>query len=455
MPAEKVAPDSCEREPAVTSSAYVFLAFLTLLNALNILDRNLIIVFANEIKADLHLSNGQFGLLSGLMFTLLYGLISPLIGLIADITHRPRLAAMGLALWSGLTAASGAARGFVSFAVPRVSIGVGESALTPPAVSMLADRFPARRMGFASGFYYAGVPLGGALAYLVAGTLGVSLGWRTCFFLMGGIGVVLAVVLGAQRDPRARPAHASGRVARAVGHMLALGPEFGAAMKRSPALVLTLAGALAIHFINGAASFDTLWWKEELHLATAPLFLKVALISATVGFAGSILGGLLGDWWLKTTGQGRPMLMAVLLLVLTPLGVLYRFTDHAGWIFWLGVAGRTFQGGAVYGIVLSTLQELVPARIRATTVAAFILAVNVFGIGVSSTAGGYLIDALGKAGDARPISHVLVILTALSGLAIPCFFFAARRFAGDRAALDAIEAKLASRTAPQPAIKTA
>src|SRR4029450_4220383 len=134
---------------------------------------------ANEIKADLHLSNAQFGLLSGIMFTLLYGLLSPFMGLIADTVHRPRFAALGVGLWSLLTAASGAARGFVSLAIPRVFIGVGASTrtadgptLTPPALSMLADRFPARQLGFASGAYYAGVPLGAGLAFFVASLLG-------------------------------------------------------------------------------------------------------------------------------------------------------------------------------------------------------------------------------------------------------------------------------------------
>src|SRR5688572_1987386 len=138
------------------------------------------------------------------MFTLLYGLLSPFMGLLADTVHRPRFAAMGVALWSMLTAASGAARGFVSLAIPRVFIGVGEATLTPTALSMVAERFPARQFGLASGFYYAGVPLGAGLAYFVAATLGVSIGWRNCFFLIGAFGVVMALILAIQPDRRVR-----------------------------------------------------------------------------------------------------------------------------------------------------------------------------------------------------------------------------------------------------------
>jgi MFS family permease len=158
--------------------AYSFLGFMVVLNILNILDRQLLPTFANEIIEELQLSNGEFGLLTGIMFTLMYGILSPFMGVIADTTHRPRFAAFGLALWSALTAASGAARSFVGLAIPRVLIGVGESTLTPTALSMISSRFPVTRLGLATGIYYAGVPLGAGAAYLVASQLAPIIGWR-------------------------------------------------------------------------------------------------------------------------------------------------------------------------------------------------------------------------------------------------------------------------------------
>lgn len=427
--------------PVVTVRTWGFVAFLMVLNVLNILDRQLLPTFANEIKADLQLSNGQFGLLSGIMFTLLYGLLSPIMGLLADTVHRPRFAAMGVALWSVLTAASGAAKGFVSLAIPRVFIGVGEATLTPTALSMVADRFPARQFGLASGFYYAGVPLGAGLAFFVAATLGAQIGWRNCFFLIGAFGVILAAVLAVQPDPRVRPVH--GGAGAGVRGMLSLIPELFAAMKRSPALPLTMLGGVGVHFAVGGAQFDTLWWKEELKLDIGPLFLKIALMYATVGVAGNILGGLASDWWLKVTGQGRPMFVAILLVLLTPFAFLYRLTDHAGVMFWVGVGSGIFQLSAMYGAAYATIQELAPVRIRATAVAAFILAVNVIGLGVSVTAGGFMVDAFAAAGRTKPITDMMLVMTAASCLAIPCFLFAALRFQKDRQALAVYEASRA------------
>ena len=208
-----------------------------------------------------------------------------------------------------------------------------------------------------------------------------------------------------------------------------------AALKRSPALVLTLLGGIGVHLAVGAAQFDTIWWKEELKLETGPLFLKVALMYATVGVAGNIIGGALGDWWLKKTGQGRSMLIVIILIAMTPMQFLYRLTDHDGVIFWLGIGSGIFQLAAMYGGAYSTIQELAPAKVRATAVALFIMGVNVVGLGVSTTVGGFMIDAFAAAGRDRPITDMMLVMTAASLIAVPAFYVAARRFSADRDAL--------------------
>ncbi len=116
-------------------------------------------------------------------------------GALADRTHRPRLLAAAVTLWSVLTAATGMAKSFVGMLIPRLFIGIGESAATPTSISILADRFPARHMGLVSGIYYLGVPVGVAASLLIVGYLGPLIGWRNCFYLIGGLGVGLAVLL--------------------------------------------------------------------------------------------------------------------------------------------------------------------------------------------------------------------------------------------------------------------
>ena len=250
-------------EIPVSAGSYAFLGFLTLLNVMNFVDRQLLGSFANYIVPDLGLTNTQFGLLTGMVFIAFYSVMGLFMGALADTVNRTRLIAAGLALWSALTAASGAAKGFLSMAIPRTFIGVGESTLTPTAMSLLADRFPAERLGFASGFYYMGVPIGVGLSLLIVGYLGPAIGWRNCFYLLGGIGLALAaLMLFIKETPRRHLVSADAAAAprqslRSILHTLAF------ALRTSPALLLTIGGGVSLHFILGAAVFDQLWYAQE------------------------------------------------------------------------------------------------------------------------------------------------------------------------------------------------
>ena len=250
---------------AIPARHYTFLVLMTALNVMNFVDRQLLASFANFIVPELGLTDTQFGLLTGLVFIVFYAVMGLFMGALADMLHRPRLVAFGVALWSVLTAASGAARGFVSMAIPRMLIGVGESILTPTAMSMLADRFPKSQLGFAAGFYYMGVPIGVGLSLLIAGYLGPAIGWRNCFYLLGAIGLFFAVVmLFVKETPRQH--HGETQAAPLKLNRESLVQIFNTltqALRKSPALGLTMAGGVTLHFILGAAAFEQLWFVQE------------------------------------------------------------------------------------------------------------------------------------------------------------------------------------------------
>ena len=412
-----------EGDPRAGAAAYTLLAFLTCLNVMNFVDRQLLASFANFIKPELGLSNTEYGLLTGLAFILFYAVAGLFMGALADVVHRPRLIAVALVLWSGLTAASGAARNFLQLAIPRVFIGVGESALTPTAMSMLADRFPAHRLGLASGIYYMGVPLGVGASLLVAGYLGPAIGWRNCFYALGALGLVFALIMALVPDTR--PA---GRAKPAI-HPMSLVQVIGqgaAATARSPVLLLLMIGAVTLHFILGAAAFDQLWYVAERGFDRAEIARNTGYIACVAGVLGNVVGGAGGDAWRKATGQSRAMFLVWLMVLLAPLNFAYRLVDPDTIWFWLGVAAGYFQLGAFYGPVFATVQEAAPPNVRATVVAFQILSWNVIGLGVGITGGGVLADALTAAQVAQPYTWTLFIFTCISTLAAPCFYFAAR-----------------------------
>lgn len=423
-----------DADESTSTASYAFLGFVTLLNVMNFVDRQLLASFANFIVPDLGLTNTEFGLLTGLVFIIFYSVMGLLMGAAADVFNRPRLLAGALALWSVLTAASGAARGFVSLAIPRAFIGIGESACTPTAMSMLADRFPASRMGLAAGIYYTGVPIGAGLSLVIAGTLGPAIGWRNCFYTLGALGVGLSIVALLLKETPRRGVGPSPETASSPGLRGLLG-TLGQALRLSPALGLTIAGGVALHFVLGAAAFDQLWLVQERGFDRAEIARLTGMIGIAGGILGNLFGGFAGDWWQANTRYGRPMLLFWVMLALTPLGLAYRLVSPDSIWFWIGVFSGFFQLGAFYGPTFSTVQELVPARIRGTVVAFYILMLNLVGLGIGVTAAGVAVDVMQQRGVAEPYTWTLLTFTLLASLAIPLFYLAGRRFHTDRARL--------------------
>ncbi len=427
--------DNAAGTPAAATAALPIglLTLLTCTNALNFVDRNLLASFANFLKPELQLTDTQFGLLTGLVFLIFYAVAGLFMGMLADLTHRPRLIAGAIALWSLLTAASGAARGFISLAIPRALIGVGESALTPSAMSLLADRVPSARMGLASGIYYMGVPIGAGLGLLIAGYLGPAIGWRNCFYAIGATGLLLSLAFLFVREPRPmREAHHP----KGLGFAAQIG-LLSTAMMRSPALAATMAGGVALHFAVGAAQFDQLWFVAERGYERAEIARLAGYITVVAGVAGNLFGGFIGDWWQHHTKTGRPMMLFWLMILLVPLAFVYRLAPAGSPLFLIGMGLGVFQLAAFYGPTFSTVQELSPPGARATVTAFYILCLNVLGLGVGITGAGWLIDHFRNSGDAQPYTTANLVFVAISALAIPAFFLAGRWSKRDRARIEA------------------
>jgi MFS family permease len=337
-----------------------------------------------------------------------------------------------------LTALSGMARGFASLALPRMFIGVGESIMTPTAMSILSDRFPSKWLGLASGIYYMGVPVGVAASLFIVAYLEPYLGWRGCFYLLGGIGLVLAIVMLFLKETPRKHAQtgADGEQKQSFGVILR---TLWHALKQSPALMMTIGGGVAFHFVLGASTFDQLWYVQERGFDRT----EIAEASAWLGFFGGILGNLFGgaggDVFLRKTGMGRPMFLFWIMLVLAPITIAYRIVEPDSIWFWIGIFVGFFQLGCFYGPTFSTVQELVPPRIRGTVVAFYLLSLNFVGLGIGVTSGGIVIDYLQNNGSAEPYTLTLLTFTLISMLAIPLFFMAGRRFDRDREALFASE----------------
>jgi MFS family permease len=193
-----------ENPPAVRPSrvpAYsLFLLFLA--NLLNVADRALLGIVVDPVKADLGLSDTQMSIVSGTAFVLFNLVVGIFIARAVDRSNRKRILILGIALWSAATALTGLAQGFLSLAVTRVLVGVGEATAFPVAFSMIADLYAPARRPRAIGIFQSSIFVGVVIGSIAAGMLAAAHGWRAMFLICGAAGFILILLmLPTMREP--------------------------------------------------------------------------------------------------------------------------------------------------------------------------------------------------------------------------------------------------------------
>jgi MFS family permease len=412
--------------------AGALLLILTLLNILNFADRYVMVAFSTAIVPDLGITNFEFGLLTGIVFLLIYMVVGVIAGPLADRHHRPKLISLGLALWSGLTALSGLAHNFWQMALARVFIGVGEASLTPAAVSLIADAYPPSRRALPYGIFYWGIPVGVGGAYIFAGIVGPIIGWRGSFMLLGGIGIVLAALLyffmreiprGRFDDPASQvaPENMPSNLRESLVAVWQLG-------RSNPAFTLTLIGACATTFVQGAGVLDLLWWVKELGYEETKAQQYTGLMFLVGGLIGGVLGGFGGDLARKLTPAGDLKFLAWGLVVAVPMSIVYRYVEPATPLFYaLGFSGSILFM-FYFGPISSAFQEQIPTHMRGAATG-IIVVITTLTSAIGSAVVGYLADMFIASGDDAPLTHAILLCQLVGLISIPCYFVAARMMA--------------------------
>ena len=294
----------------IPPAALFALAMLTAANVLNYLDRQIVSILGQSIKADLKLDDAQLGFLLGTAFAIFYSVVGIAMGGIADRLTRKKVMASGLMLWSAMTALGGAATGFVTLSLARVGVGIGEAAAVPCAQSLVAETFPPRHRTLAMGTYVSAAFIGGALAMIIGGWFLQNWGeacaavpisgacalapWKAALFAVAAPGIPIALLLLLVREPhRAPPADGVTGIAPVVARQFAVAlPPFSnvtlwriggtAALGRNLALVAGIAlvtallvwltGDLAQWAALGFGAVAVVTWGQIQSLADRPLF---------------------------------------------------------------------------------------------------------------------------------------------------------------------------------------
>jgi MFS family permease len=265
----------------------VMLGALTALNGLNYLDRYVAAGTLPLILAGLAISDAQGGLLQSL-FIVAYSLVCPVAGWLGDRQPRLRLAALGVFVWSAATVASGLAPTYALLLVARAVIGAGEASYSVVTPSLLSDCYPAERRARVLGIFYAAIPVGSALGYILGGVVGEAYGWRATFFIAGAPGAALAFLLLLLAEPRRGALDAA---AYAPPVSLALGDSLRSLARRRSYVVNTVAQVIYTFAMGGLATWMPTYFVRVrgIPLASASSIFGVLLVVA--GFLGTLLGG--------------------------------------------------------------------------------------------------------------------------------------------------------------------
>jgi MFS family permease len=304
-----VEPPKGEATP-VSRYAWYALGVMMLVHMLSIVDRQILSILAEQIKADLKLTDAQLGFLFGTAFAVFYTLFGIPMGRLADSWYRTRLMAIGLALWSLMTALSGFASSYALLTIARLGVGVGEASASPAAVSMQADYFPKRVRGRANAVYSCGaflgaglsLPLGGSIAqgwnnaFGDNGPLGL-VGWQAAFIVVGLPGLLVAAWVWSLKEPqrlgaRGEPVQVShaGAWRGFANEVMAIVPPFTlwsvsryrgelrrnllilAGVASVMTLLIASTGDVAQWVIFGAAIYAVASWVQTLRYKDAPTF---------------------------------------------------------------------------------------------------------------------------------------------------------------------------------------
>jgi MFS family permease len=364
-------------------SASIVLMLLLVAYIFNYLDRQILGILAGPIIGELHLSDRQFGLLSGPPFAILYSVLGIPFAYLADRTSRSRVVAAAVAIWSAFTALCGTAVSFWQFFAFRMGVGIGEAGGVAPSYALIADYFEPRRRARALAIFSLGVPIGLSLGTLLGAYIAHAISWRAAFFTMGVAGVLLApVMLIVVRDvPRANVPSAA-----PIGQVFPM-------LARKPVFWLMAFAASSSSLCGyGLATWTPTVLERSFHLG----LLERGQFMASVVFIGGCTGVFAGGWladrfghrdrgwyaklpaiaWLITAPTFAAGLMAPSLWLAWPLLLIPNALN----ILWLGP-------------VITAVQHLVPQRMRSTASASFLLINNLIGLGV----GPYLIGAISTA----------------------------------------------------------
>ena len=418
-----------DQNPYTSARArYYALGLLTVVYTFNFVDRQLLSILQESIKADLLLSDQQLGLLTGFAFALFYTLAGIPIARYADRNNRRNVVAIAIALWSFMTAISGLVQNYLQLLLARIGVGVGEAGGSPPAHSMISDIFPPERRASALAFYSMGINFGILFGFLAGGWLNEFFDWRVAFFVVGAPGIVVALFV---RYTLREPIRGLMEDRQDVATDTSFPEVLKLLWSRLSFRHLAIGGAL-----NAFAGYSSSNWTASFmirshDMSTGELGTWLALIMGVGGAIGVFWGSYIAERLAKFDVRWYMWMPTITGMICVPFMIATYMVEGAYTALIVSIVpGILFN---VYlGNSLAMTHALVGLRMRAVASAILFFLINLIGMGLGPWGVGLLSDMLSaELGNESLRYAMLYLLPAAMGWSAVHFLLASRTLQKD------------------------
>ena len=414
-------------------AAWIALGLLMVLYLLSYLDKQMLALLLDLIAEDLGLSDVRMGLLSGIAFSLTYSVGVLATGWAVDRYSARWIIFFGVILWSLAAAAGGLTNSFEGLFASRALVGLGEAALPPAAIAILATVFPRHRLSLASGIYHAGANIGGLLALTLGGAaigalvagggfdfpiIGQTKPWQAAFILTGLPGIAVAFLIFGIRGRSMQPGKTRAGQARS-----SLFGYLGEHKRFFSCYYLTIA-------MLGIVSYTLIAWSPAYFGRAFDLSHTMIGFSVGAGVAaggiGNILWGALASYFHQRGYEDA--IFRVFIFATTvgiPLSIVtFVFADATQAII---LYMLTYVFISSWGSFIAALQLAIPDDLRGRTTAIQIMLVGLAGIGLAPLIVGAVTDIV--FGDKQYLGHSIALTTTVAGaIAVFAMLFGRKAF---------------------------
>jgi len=398
--------------------ARLSLALLLAINLFNYVDRYILAAAEPAIqkqffKAGDPNAEALMGMLAT-AFIVSYMLMAPVLGWLADRTSRWLLVGISVMVWSLASGASGLASFFMMLLITRLFVGVGEAGYGPAAPTILSDLYPVSYRGSVLSWFYAAIPVGSALGFVIGGIITQHVGWRVAFYAVVPPGLLLGILCFFMKDPRRGQVdhghHEAEHKAKMADYLMLL---------KTPSYVLDTMGMAAMTFAIGGISFwIPKYFVDQRHAGTLgsvnTVFGGIVVVG---GLLATLSGGWAGDRLLKRFPGSYFMVSAIGILLACPfvIAMVYAPFPWAWVMCFFAVFCLFFNTGPSNAI----LANVTHPSVRATAFAVNICVIHILGDAASP-------PILGKIGHYSWNAAFLVVAGVMASAAF--FWFAGIRY---------------------------